>query len=483
MAASASSRARSDRPTAPPRSRRTCPIRDFARSRFDQLRDAYAEQVRGLLDGGADLLLIETIFDTLNAKAAIHAILDETEARGIRVPIMISGTITDLSGRLLSGQTPDALLEFGAPCGAVLGRAQLRARRQGNARARRRALAHRRHAGVRLSERRPAERIRALRREPGVHGLAAGGVRQRRPRQYRRRLLRHDARAYPRHRRRREGQAAAQDPRHRAAAAPVGAGAVRAHAGNPVRQCRRAHQRHRLGQVPQAGHRRRLQCGARGRARPGRERRAGDRRQHGRGPARVRAGDGHVPQSDRERAGHRARAGDDRLVQVRHHRGRPEMRAGQGGGEFDLDEGRRGRVHQARQDRAPPRRRRRRHGVRRAGAGRHVRAQDRDLRARLRDPDRAGRLSARGHHLRSEHLRDRDRHRGAQQLRRRLHRGDALDPREPAGRSHFRRRVEPLVRVPRQRAGARGDALGVPLSRDQSRHGHGHRQCRPDGGV
>src|SRR5947209_12769606 len=75
---------------------------------FDQLREAYAEQVRGLLDGGADLLLIETIFDTLNAKAAIHAIADETEARDIRVPIMISGTITDLSGRLLSGQTPAA---------------------------------------------------------------------------------------------------------------------------------------------------------------------------------------------------------------------------------------------------------------------------------------------------------------------------------------------------------------------------------------
>src|SRR2546429_7285845 len=75
---------------------------------FDQLREAYAEQVRGLLDGGADLLLIETIFDTLNAKAAIHAIVDETEARGIRVPVMISGTITDLSGRVLSGQTPAA---------------------------------------------------------------------------------------------------------------------------------------------------------------------------------------------------------------------------------------------------------------------------------------------------------------------------------------------------------------------------------------
>src|SRR5271167_3706033 len=75
---------------------------------FDQLRDAYAEQVRGLIDGGVDALLIETIFDTLNAKAAIFAIADELAARGINVPIMISGTITDRSGRILSGQTPEA---------------------------------------------------------------------------------------------------------------------------------------------------------------------------------------------------------------------------------------------------------------------------------------------------------------------------------------------------------------------------------------
>src|SRR5215468_9937654 len=73
---------------------------------FDQLRAAYGEQVKGLIDGGADLLLIETIFDTLNAKAAIYAIAEISEARGIRVPVMISGTITDRSGRLLSGQTP-----------------------------------------------------------------------------------------------------------------------------------------------------------------------------------------------------------------------------------------------------------------------------------------------------------------------------------------------------------------------------------------
>ncbi len=75
---------------------------------FDELRIAYTEQVRGLLDGGVDALLIETIFDTLNAKAAIFAIAEELDARGIDLPIMISGTITDRSGRILSGQTPEA---------------------------------------------------------------------------------------------------------------------------------------------------------------------------------------------------------------------------------------------------------------------------------------------------------------------------------------------------------------------------------------
>src|ERR1019366_8300104 len=75
---------------------------------FDQLREAYGEQIRGLLDGGTDLLLIETIFDTLNAKAAIYAISEISAELGRDVPVMISGTITDRSGRLLSGQTPAA---------------------------------------------------------------------------------------------------------------------------------------------------------------------------------------------------------------------------------------------------------------------------------------------------------------------------------------------------------------------------------------
>ena len=75
---------------------------------FDDLRLAYAEQLRGLVDGGADIVLIETIFDTLNAKAAIFATEEVFAEKGIRLPVMISGTITDLSGRTLSGQTPTA---------------------------------------------------------------------------------------------------------------------------------------------------------------------------------------------------------------------------------------------------------------------------------------------------------------------------------------------------------------------------------------
>lgn len=75
---------------------------------FDELRIAYAEQIRGLVDGGSDIILIETIFDTLNAKAAIFAAEEVFTEKGIRLPLMISGTITDLSGRTLSGQTPTA---------------------------------------------------------------------------------------------------------------------------------------------------------------------------------------------------------------------------------------------------------------------------------------------------------------------------------------------------------------------------------------
>ncbi|HSC26763.1 MAG TPA: homocysteine S-methyltransferase family protein, partial [Vicinamibacterales bacterium] len=80
----------------------------FRAMTFDQARAAYEDQVRGLIDGGVDLLLLETIFDTLNAKAAIIAIENVFDQKGVRLPLVISVTITDRSGRTLSGQTVDA---------------------------------------------------------------------------------------------------------------------------------------------------------------------------------------------------------------------------------------------------------------------------------------------------------------------------------------------------------------------------------------
>ena len=77
---------------------------------FDELRIAYKQQVEALIDGGVDVLLVETIFDTLNAKAALFAIEEVKEERQIDIPIMVSGTITDASGRTLSGQTVEAFL-------------------------------------------------------------------------------------------------------------------------------------------------------------------------------------------------------------------------------------------------------------------------------------------------------------------------------------------------------------------------------------
>ncbi len=100
---------------------------------FDELRIAYKEQAEALLDGGADILLVETVFDTLNAKAAVFAIEEIFEDRGKKWPVMVSGTITDASGRTLSGQTTEAflvslshisLLSIGLNC--ALGAEQLR---------------------------------------------------------------------------------------------------------------------------------------------------------------------------------------------------------------------------------------------------------------------------------------------------------------------------------------------------------------------
>ncbi len=80
----------------------------FRNVTFDELVVAYKEATHGLIEGGVDLILVETIFDTLNAKAALFAVEEVFDELGFKLPIMISGTITDMSGRLLSGQTPEA---------------------------------------------------------------------------------------------------------------------------------------------------------------------------------------------------------------------------------------------------------------------------------------------------------------------------------------------------------------------------------------
>ena len=203
---------------------------------------------RGLIDGGADLLLIETIFDTLNAKAAICAIAEVTEARGAQR----AGDDLRHHHRPLRAAPvrPDAggVLEFGAPRRAVLDRAQLRARRQGDARAHRR---DRRASPIRSSAPIPmpacptnsAATTRAPNSWPSLLGeFADAGLVN---------IVGGCCGTTPEHIRaiaaRGRGQGAARGPRGAAAAAALRPRGVHAHAGNPVRQRRRAHQRHRLG--------------------------------------------------------------------------------------------------------------------------------------------------------------------------------------------------------------------------------------------
>ena len=280
---------------------------------FDQLRTAYGEQIKGLLDGGADLLLIETIFDTLNAKAAIYAIAEACAERGIDIPVMISGTITDMSGRLLSGQTPGAFwnsvrhanpVTIGLNC--ALGAREMRAHIAELGRLADTYVCAYPNAGLPNEfgyyDESP-EFMAELLGEFATAGLVnvVGGCCGTTP-DHIAAIAKAVAGKAPR--------PIPEVPRQLAAVRP---GSLYADAGNSLREYRRAHQRHRLGQIPQADHRRRLHQRAHHRARAGRERRAGDRRQHGRGAARLRRGDGDLPQSDRRRAGHRARAGDGRL--------------------------------------------------------------------------------------------------------------------------------------------------------------------------
>ena len=225
---------------------------------FDDLRKSYGEQINGLLDGGVDLLLVETIFDTLNAKAALYAIAEITEERGIDVPVMVSGTITDKSGRLLSGQMPEAFwnsvrharpITIGFNC--ALGAEDLRAHIADIGRVADTLVCAYPNAGLPNEfgqyDESPEYMARLIGEfaEAGLVNIVGGCCG-----------------TTPDHIAAIAAAVAPHKPRivpdDRAAAAALGSRALRADAGHSLRQCRRAHQRHRLGALPQADHRRRL---------------------------------------------------------------------------------------------------------------------------------------------------------------------------------------------------------------------------------
>ena len=471
-------------------------------STFDAMRDAYAEQARGLLDGGCDLLLVETIFDTLNAKAALVAIGDVFDARGAAVPLMISVTVTDRSGRTLSGQTIDAFyvsirharpLSVGINC--ALGARDMRPYLAELA-----AIAECRvscypNAGLPNAfgeyDETPDETAGLLGEfaESGFVNILGG--------------------------------CCGTTPEHIAAIA-------RAVDGTPPRAVPAV-------TLTAAGARAQVRVGT---ATLGTTGAPGASRFSGLETLAVRDDGTFLMVGERTnvtgsarfarlvKSGDLAAAADVALDQVRGGanlidvnmdealldseatmtrflnlvatepeiarvpvmidsskwsvieaglkcvQGKPVVNSIQ-------PQGGRGRLPREGPDPAALRRGGGGDGVRRGRAGRHDRSQGRDLPARVQAAHRAGGVRPRGHRLRPQHPRGGDRARGARRLRRQLHRGDADDQAHLPRRPRQRRRQQPLVLVPRQQPGARGDALGVPLPRHRGGHGHGHRQRRP----
>ena len=393
---------------------------------FDELRSAYAEQVEGLLEGGADLLLIETIFDTLNAKAAIAAIGDVTEARGLQVPVMISGTITDRSGRLLSGQTPAAFWNsvghaapFSIGLNCALGAKEMRAHIAEIARIADTLVCAYPNAGLpnefgRYDE--SPEFMAGLLAEFADAGLVniVGGC----------------CGTTPEHISAIVQAVAGKAPRKIPEVPPLlRLSGLEAFTLTP--EIPFVNVGERTNVTGSAKFRKLVTAGDYAAALAV----ARDQVENGAQIIDVNMDEGLLNSEKAMTTFLNLIAAEPdiarvpvmvELVQILGDRSRSEMPARQGGGELDFHEGGRGRFRRARQGRAPLRRRRGGHGVRRAGSGRHLRAQMRDRQARLRHPGRSGRLPARGHHLRPEHFRDRDRDGGAQRLRRRLHRGCAL---------------------------------------------------------
>ena len=279
---------------------------------------------------------------------------------------------------------------------------QLRARRARDEAVSRGAVACGDNLRQQLPERRAAERVRPVRPARARNRRAREGFRRQRVREHRRRLLRHDARSHSRDRR-----TSGRRPRRKIPTADGRPSFKSAHTqfaglevlSDPTRQQlpddRRAHERDRLEEVSAADQGRQVRRGGGRRARAGARRREPHRRQHGRGPARLGAGDDALPEPDCDRAGDFAAADHDRQLEVVGARGRVEVRAGETRRQFDQPEGRRRRLPEESAPDPAIRRGRRRDGVRRDRSGRHDRAQGGDLPSRLQAADRDGSTSIR----------------------------------------------------------------------------------------
>jgi methionine synthase I (cobalamin-dependent) len=357
---------------------------------FDQVKTAYAHQIRALIAGGVDTLMVETIFDSLNAKAALVAIREVFEADGVELPIQISAAVGPGGETMISGADHGGLSQCDAACEAAVHRPELLARAGQDAPVPRRTRDEGGLLCVGLSERGHAEPARAdgLRFAAAGHGELRHRLRQVGLREHHGRLLRQHAGAHRRHRE--SGGRSGATP-----CADAGAdhaferlAALQSHEGGELPHDRRAHERRGFAEVREADQGRQIR-GSRGhRTSAGRERRERHRHLHGRGPHRRRADDDEVPQPAANRAGSRQGAVHGRFLEVGDHRSGPEDAARQGHREFHLAQGRRGSLQGTCACHQALRRGHGRHGLRRKRPGRDLRREDPHLRTRVSHPRR-----------------------------------------------------------------------------------------------
>ncbi len=336
---------------------------------FDDLEQAYYEQVCGLMAGGVDLLFPETTFDTLNLKAALHAIERYFVEHDVRVPVIASITITDASGRTLSGQTVEAAWNsiahfdlLGVSVNCALGADEMRQHVEELAQVAPTLVGCYPNAGLPNElggyDETP-EQMAAILGEFAAAGLVniVGGCCGTTPEHIRaiaEAVSKHAPRTLP-----------DIEPRMRLSGLepfvltddiPF----IMVGERTNVTGSRRFARLIRTGDYD---HRHR------GRPQPGRGRRQHPRRQHGRGAARFGQGDDDLPEPDRRRARHRPGADHDRQLSLRGPRGRAALPAGEGRRQLDQPQGGRGDLPRPGPDDPPLRRRRRRDGLRRGGPG------------------------------------------------------------------------------------------------------------------